>query len=46
MATGFRSWRIMDGVRRTAAAAQLERLVATPGLSRDAFEITSRTLKG
>jgi aminopeptidase N len=46
MATGFRSWRIMDEVRRKAAAAQLERLVATPGLSRDAFEITSRTLKG
>ncbi len=45
MATGFRSWRIMDEVRRRAAAAQLERLVATPGLSRDAFEIISRTLK-
>jgi aminopeptidase N len=46
MATGFRSWRIMDEVRRKAATAQLERLVATSGLSRDAFEIISRTLKG
>jgi aminopeptidase N len=46
MATGFRSWRIMDEVRRKAASAQLERLVATPNLSRDTFEIISRTLKG
>jgi aminopeptidase N len=45
MATGFRSWRIMDEVRRKAATVQLERLVATPNLSRDTFEITSRTLK-
>ncbi len=46
MATGFRSWRIMDEVRRKAAAGQLERLVASPGLSRDTFEIISRTLAG
>ena len=46
MATGFRSWRIMDEVRRKAATGQLERLVATPNLSRDSFEIISRTLKG
>ena len=45
MATGFRSWRILNEVRRKAAAAQLERIVSTPNLSRDAFEIISRTLK-
>jgi aminopeptidase N len=46
LATGFRSWRIMDEVRRRAATVQLERIVATPGLSRDCFEIASKTLKG
>ena len=46
MATGFRSWRILNEVRRSAASRQLERIVATPNLSRDTFEIISRTLKG
>ena len=46
MATGFRSWRIMDQVRQKAASTQLERIVATPKLSRDTFEIVSRTLTG
>ncbi|MDP1699340.1 MAG: aminopeptidase N [Aestuariivirga sp.] len=46
MATGFRSWRIMDEVRRQAAAGQLERILASPGLSRDCIEIVSKTLKG
>ena len=46
LATGFRSWRLMDEVRRRAATAQLERMVATPGLSHDCFEIVSKTLKG
>jgi aminopeptidase N len=46
MATGFRSWRIMDEVRRKAAAGQLERILASPGLSRDCIEIVSKTLKG
>jgi aminopeptidase N len=46
MATGFRSWHIMNDARKTAASAQLERLVATPNLSRDVFEIISRTLRG
>ena len=46
MATGFRSWRILNEVRRKAASGQLERIVATPNLSRDTFEIISRTLKG
>lgn len=46
MATGYRSWRIMDDVRRKAAAAQLERILASPGLSRDCIEIVSKTLNG
>jgi aminopeptidase N len=46
MATGFRSWRIMDEVRRKAAAGHLERILASPGLSRDCIEIVSKTLKG
>ena len=46
LATGFRSWRLMDEPRRKAATGQLERIVANPGLSRDCFEIASKTLKG
>jgi aminopeptidase N len=46
MSTGFRSWRILNEVRRKAVAAQLERIVSTPNLSRDAFEIISKTLNG
>jgi hypothetical protein len=33
-------------VRRTAASEQLERIVSTPKLSRDTFEIISKTLNG
>jgi hypothetical protein len=36
----------MNDARKNAASAQLERLVATPNLSRDVFEIISRTLRG
>ena len=46
MSTGFRSWRILNEVRRKAVAAQLERIVSTPKLSRDTFEIISKTLNG
>jgi aminopeptidase N len=46
MATAFRSWHVMNDARKNAASAQLERLVATPNLSRDVFEIISRTLRG
>ncbi len=46
MATGFRSWRIMNDVRKKAASAQLEWLLAAPNLSRDTYEIISRTLHG
>jgi aminopeptidase N len=46
MATGFRSWRLMNDVRRAATRQELERILAEPRLSRDSFEIVSRTLKG
>jgi aminopeptidase N len=46
MATGFRSWRLYNAPRRTHAQAEMERILATPELSRDVFEIISRTLKG
>ena len=46
MATGFRSWRMMDDVRKKAATQQLQRILQTPKLSRDCFEIVSRMLNG
>ncbi|MGQ0485829.1 MAG: aminopeptidase N [Hyphomicrobiales bacterium] len=45
VATGFRSWRMFDGVRRAAAEAQLRRILAAPNLSRDCFEIVSRMVQ-
>jgi len=42
MATGFRSCRVLDEARRKAAEAELRRILATPGLSRDCYEIVSR----
>ncbi len=44
VATGFRSWRVMDQMRRDAANRHLERIVSTPKLSRDTFEITHKML--
>ncbi len=45
VATGFRSWRIFDSVRRAAAEAHLRRILAVPKLSRDCFEIVSRLVQ-
>jgi aminopeptidase N len=45
-ATAFRSWKIFDLPRRAAARAQMERILQTKPLSRDVFEIISRTLIG
>ncbi len=45
VATGFRSWRMFDAPRRTAAEAQLRRILAAPKLSRDCFEIVSRMVQ-
>ena len=37
-------WRKFDASRRQLMKTELERVVATPGLSRDTFEIASKTL--
>ncbi|MFT3989762.1 aminopeptidase N [Aestuariivirga sp.] len=42
MATGFRSCKVLDEPRRKAAETELRRILATPGLSRDCYEIVSR----
>jgi aminopeptidase N len=44
IATAFRSWATLEGKRRALAKAQLERILAAPGLSRDLFEIVSKSL--
>ena len=45
MATGFRSWKLYDAPRQAHAQAEMQRILATPQLSSDVFEIISRTLK-
>jgi aminopeptidase N len=44
LATAFRSWRILEPGRRALAQAALERIKATPGLSRDLADIVERAL--
>jgi aminopeptidase N len=44
MATSFRSWKQYDSVRRSKAAAEMQRILAVKGLSNDVHEIISRTL--
>jgi len=44
MATGFRSWRQFDTARKAHAESQMRRVLATPNLSPDVFEIITRTL--
>jgi aminopeptidase N len=45
IATAFRSWATLEKSRRGMAQAELERILAKPGLSRDSFEIISKSLK-
>ncbi len=45
VATGFRSFRVLDEPRRTAAEAALARVLAESDISRDVFEIISRILR-
>jgi aminopeptidase N len=40
----FARWRKYDAERQNLMRAQIERIVATPGLSRDVFEIASKSL--
>ncbi|MBL8906499.1 MAG: DUF3458 domain-containing protein, partial [Rhizobiales bacterium] len=44
LTTNFRSWRIFEPKRRALAARTLERILAQPKLSRDTFEIASKSL--
>jgi aminopeptidase N len=44
IATSFRSWKQYDETRSMQAAGEMRRILATPGLSRDVYEIISRTL--
>jgi aminopeptidase N len=40
----FKSWRQFDAKRRTAMSRQLKRIAETEGISRDVFEIATKTL--
>ena len=42
LATSFRSCKLLNSSRKTAAQAELERILAEPRLSRDVFEIVSK----
>jgi aminopeptidase N len=44
VSTSFRSWKLYDAPRRSKAAPAMQRILDTPGLSQDVFEIISRTL--
>ena len=45
LATAFRSWKLYDVQRRNHAQKNMQRILVTPALSNDVFEIISRTLK-
>jgi aminopeptidase N len=44
MATNFRSWKQYEVECREHAAAEMRRILSSPGLSNDVYEIISRTL--
>jgi aminopeptidase N len=46
IATGFRSCRLLNEARRTAAVRELNRVLAEPSLSRDVYEIVSKIANG
>ncbi|MEO9168315.1 MAG: aminopeptidase N C-terminal domain-containing protein, partial [Aestuariivirga sp.] len=45
LATGFRSWQLFDTPRRKKAQAAMQEILRVKDLSRDVYEIISRTLK-
>ena len=45
LATGFRTWRMLNAPRRAKAQSVLQRILQTQGLSKDVHEIISRTLR-
>ncbi len=46
MAGGFNQWRRFDEKRRVLMRAELERILAEPGLSKDVYEIASKSVAG
>jgi len=46
MCTAFETWRRYDAQRQALIRAELDRIRATPGLSRDTGEMVSRILEG
>jgi len=44
MAAAFNQWRRYDSTRQQLIQAQLERILAKPGLSKDVYEIVSKSL--
>ncbi len=46
LATGFRSCKLLNTSRKTAAQTELERILAEPSLSRDVYEIVSKIARG
>ena len=46
MCTAFQTWKRYDSARQTLIKAQLERILATEGLSGDTTEMVSRILEG
>jgi aminopeptidase N len=46
MCTSFSTFRRYDAERQALIKAQLQRLIATEGFSKDCYEIVSRSLKG
>ena len=45
LSTAFRSWRALEPARRAQAEAALQRIAATPNLSRDLSDIVARSLE-
>jgi aminopeptidase N len=45
LATSFSQWRRFDAGRQAQIRGQLERIVGAEGLSKDTFEIATRSLK-
>ena len=44
LAAAFSQWRRYDGARQVLMRTQLQRILAAPGLSRDVYEIVSKSL--
>jgi aminopeptidase N len=45
LAASFRSYKALEGKRRRHAANALKSILEAPGLSRDTYEIVSRSLQ-